>query len=48
VPDERKAVAVRDSVDGAVNPMVPGSILKRHPNATLVLDRPAASLLKPL
>lgn len=48
VPDDRKAVAVRDSVDGAVNPMVPGSILKRHPNATLVLDRPAASLLKPL
>jgi 6-phosphogluconolactonase/glucosamine-6-phosphate isomerase/deaminase len=27
--------------------MVPGSILKRHPNTTLVLDRAAASLLSP-
>lgn len=48
VPDERKAIAVRDSVEGEVTANVPGSILKRHPNATLVLDRPAASLLKPL
>jgi glucosamine-6-phosphate deaminase len=48
VPDERKATAVRDSVEGEVTVNVPGSILKRHPNTTLVLDRPAASLLKPL
>lgn len=48
VPDERKAVAVRDSVEGPTTNLVPGSILKRHPNATLVLDRSAASLLKPL
>jgi glucosamine-6-phosphate deaminase len=48
VPDERKAPAVRDSVEGPVSNLVPGSILKRHPNTTLVLDRAAASLLKPL
>lgn len=48
VPDERKSIAVRDSVEGEVTANVPGSVLKRHPNATLVLDRPAASLLKPL
>jgi len=47
VPDERKAPAVRDSVEGPTTNLVPGSILKRHPNATLVLDRAAASLLKP-
>ncbi|MCY3004974.1 MAG: glucosamine-6-phosphate deaminase [Planctomycetota bacterium] len=48
VPDERKALAVRDSVEGPTSNLVPGSILKRHPNTTLVLDRAAASLLKPL
>lgn len=48
VPDERKSIAVRDSVEGEVSANIPGSILKRHPNTTLVLDRPAASLLKPL
>jgi len=47
VPDERKAIAVRDSVEGPTTNMVPASILKRHPNTTLVLDRAAASLLKP-
>lgn len=47
VPDERKAIAVRDSVEGPSSNMVPGSILKRHPNTTLVLDRAAASLLAP-
>jgi glucosamine-6-phosphate deaminase len=47
VPDERKAIAVRESVEGPTTNLVPGSILKRHPNTTLVLDRAAASLLKP-
>ncbi|MFK7768171.1 MAG: glucosamine-6-phosphate deaminase [Mariniblastus sp.] len=45
VPDERKAVAVRDSVEGEVTPTVPGSILQKHENATLFLDTTAASLL---
>jgi glucosamine-6-phosphate deaminase len=46
VPDERTAVAVRDSVEGPVTPAVPASILQRHPNLTLYVDAAAASLLK--
>jgi glucosamine-6-phosphate deaminase len=45
VPDERKAEAVRNAVEGEVTPKVPASILQRHPNCTLFLDKPAASLL---
>jgi len=45
VPDERKAEAVRNSVEGAVAPAVPASILQRHPACSLHLDRAAASLL---
>jgi glucosamine-6-phosphate deaminase len=46
VPDERKAQAVRNAVEGDVTPNVPASILQRHERATLFLDQPAASLLK--
>jgi glucosamine-6-phosphate deaminase len=45
VPDARKAAAVRETLEGEVTPAVPASILRRHPNATLYLDEPAASLL---
>jgi glucosamine-6-phosphate deaminase len=45
VPDERKAVAVRNSVEGPVTPDVPASILQTHAAITLYLDEPAASLL---
>ena len=45
VPDQRKAAAVRDAVEGSVTPQVPASILQRHPRTTLYLDPPAASLL---
>jgi glucosamine-6-phosphate deaminase len=47
VPDARKAVAVKASLEGDVRPGVPASILRTHPNATLYLDEPAASLLDP-
>jgi glucosamine-6-phosphate deaminase len=46
VPDERKAEAVRNSVEGEVSPTVPASILQRHERCTLFLDKPAASLLR--
>jgi glucosamine-6-phosphate deaminase len=46
VPDERKAEAVRNSVEGQVTPQVPASILQRHERCTLFLDKPAASLMK--
>jgi glucosamine-6-phosphate deaminase len=45
VPDKRKAVAVRDSVEGPVTPGVPASILQRHPAIWLYLDRDSSSLL---
>jgi glucosamine-6-phosphate deaminase len=45
VPDERKAQAVKATLEKPVSEMVPASILRRHPNATLYLDRNSASLL---
>jgi glucosamine-6-phosphate deaminase len=46
VPDKRKAEAVRASLEGAVDPMTPASILQRHHDITIYLDRESASLLK--
>jgi len=45
VPDERKAEAVRNSVEGEVSPDVPASILQKHGDCGLYLDEPAASLV---
>jgi len=47
VPDERKARAVKTCLEGEVSPMVPASILRRHPNATVYLDHDSASQLSP-
>ena len=46
VPDARKARAVRDCVESAVSPLRPASALRRHPGATVYLDRESAALLK--
>lgn len=46
VPDERKAEAVRNSVEGQVTQQVPASILQKHERCGLYLDKPAASLLR--
>jgi glucosamine-6-phosphate deaminase len=45
VPDARKAAAVRDCLQGGVDPRHPASILQRHPHTTVFLDAPAAALL---
>ena len=45
VPDRRKADAVRASIEGPVDPMTPASVLRRHPDCTIYLDRASASLL---
>lgn len=45
VPDERKAAAVKAAVEGPVTADLPASILQQHPQATLLLDAAAASLL---
>lgn len=46
VPDERKAAAVQAALEGPVTPLVPASILQRHPDCHLFLDVPAASRLQ--
>jgi glucosamine-6-phosphate deaminase len=46
VPDRRKAEAVRAAVEGAVDPMVPASMLQRHADVSIYLDRDSASLLQ--
>ena len=45
VPDKRKARAVHACLEGPVTPQSPGAILQRHPDATIYLERPSASLL---
>ncbi len=45
VPDERKAQAVKDSLEGPVTNTVPGSMLQKHSDCHIFLDEPAASLL---
>jgi glucosamine-6-phosphate deaminase len=45
VPDQRKAEAVKASVELIVSPMHPASILQTHERVTLYLDRDSSSLL---
>ena len=45
VPDQRKAKAVKASVELSVNPLHPASILQTHQHVTMYLDRDSASLL---
>jgi glucosamine-6-phosphate deaminase len=45
VPDQRKAEAVKNSVEGPVTPQVPASILQKHANATIYLDPASSSML---
>ena len=47
VPDQRKAEAIKTCLEGEISPLVPASILRTHPNATLYLDTHSASLLGP-
>jgi glucosamine-6-phosphate deaminase len=45
VPDSRKAKAVKACLEGEINPMAPASILRRHQNTTVYLDKNSAALL---
>jgi glucosamine-6-phosphate deaminase len=45
VPDARKAAAVKASLEGGIAPSAPASILRRHRNVTVFLDRDSAALL---
>ncbi len=46
VPDKRKSAAVKHSIEGPIVPSVPASILQRHANLTIFLDKDSASLLE--
>lgn len=46
VPDQRKAKAVKNTIEGEVTSSVPASILQQHLNCRLYLDKAAASLLR--
>lgn len=45
VPDERKAEAVKNTLEGKITPMVPASILQHHELSWLYLDNGSAFLL---
>lgn len=45
VPDKRKARAVKLCLEAEISPKIPASILRRHANLTLYVDRDSASLL---
>lgn len=47
VPDERKSEAVQATLEGPITPDVPASILREHPDVTLVIDEAAATKLSP-
>lgn len=42
---ENKAEAIRDTVNGLVSTQIPSSFLQIHPDATIIIDRAAASLI---
>ena len=45
VPDERKAEAVRNALEGPIAESCPASLVRRHPKAYVYLDPDSASLL---
>jgi glucosamine-6-phosphate deaminase len=45
VPDERKAIAVKNCLKQEVSNLYPASILQTHANCAIYLDKAAASLL---
>lgn len=46
VPGAAKSQAVRDALEGPIDPRCPASALRRHLSASLFLDRDAAALLR--
>ncbi|SDB82231.1 glucosamine-6-phosphate deaminase [Pelagirhabdus alkalitolerans] len=45
VSGEKKKEAVKQLVDGDISESFPASVLKKHPNVTLIVDHPAAELI---
>ena len=42
---KEKAKIIKQALQGPVTPQVPASVLQNHPDFTVILDKPAASLL---
>ena len=47
VPDERKALAVKNSLEQPVSNLFPATVLQQHANCTCFLDHHSAALLTP-
>ena len=45
VPDSRKAIAVKNTLEKTVSNLYPASILQKHKNCTIYLDKDSAALL---
>jgi len=45
VPDRRKAVAIKNTLEKSVSNLYPASILQQHKNCTIYLDKDSAALL---
>lgn len=45
VPDERKARAIKNCLEGEISPYYPASILRKHKSVFLFLDKDSAKLL---
>ncbi len=46
-PETRKSRPIQAALEGPVDTACPASVLRRHPHATLLLDRDSAALLRP-
>lgn len=46
VPTEKKAMAVKETLEGVIEEKCPATILRTHNSSTLYIDKPSASLLK--
>ena len=47
VPDARKAQAVAKCLQGEISPLAPASILRKHSNTAVYLDKDSSALLPP-
>jgi glucosamine-6-phosphate deaminase len=45
VPDKRKAQALKGVIEGEITNQCPASILQKHPDCCIYMDKPAAQLL---
>ncbi len=45
VPDQRKAQAVKNCLESEITNIYPASVLQKHPDCTIYLDKEAASML---